>query len=553
MQSLPNRPESPPGAFLPAKPNRRWAVRQKIHSPAYVSVDPCKDGTIFGLNEVLDIGVAGLSFQAPETLDSGSNVNLNLQLNAVKTSVQATGRVVWSDASGRTGVQLERDSLSSPDILDEYLFLNAITACTHFDGLHSVSGSPDPDDQNSETARALPLPPDQSADVESLDYPAVLTWLSEIKEEIEAWGASVDPPWQNIAERTLNFLQATGVAIAISSKEKMVCQASAGFAPGVGTKFESDAGFSGRCIRTGVLMWSDDAETDPRVDQEACSAMGIRSILAAPIRSDLGVTGLIEVFSDRPRAFKRNARILLHGLTEIVAAAQNNFYWDVAESDSDVPDLSHSPLDDSKHPLLPSRHDISDRLLASPRQRLQALATVVTFLIAATLLIPWIRTRANHTQQFRNDAQPAAFPLDTSAIPSTASSASELESLRRLAQAGDAYAQFALGARYATGEDVPQDYSSAAKWFARAADQGHVVAQATLGAYYWVGRGVPLDLRKAYFWSVLAQDGGDEGSKFRLASLASSMSRHEMVLAQQDANEWLRKHHFSTGTNPYRP
>jgi TPR repeat protein len=66
-----------------------------------------------------------------------------------------------------------------------------------------------------------------------------------------------------------------------------------------------------------------------------------------------------------------------------------------------------------------------------------------------------------------------------------------------------------------------------------------------LGAYYWAGRGVPEDLYKAYFWSVLAQAGGDEGSKLRLASLASSMSRRDVIRAQAEANEWIRQHQLA--------
>jgi len=123
-----------------------------------------------------------------------------------------------------------------------------------------------------------------------------------------------------------------------------------------------------------------------------------------------------------------------------------------------------------------------------------------------------------------------------------------LEGLRRLARQGDSAAQFALGARYATGENVKQDYSEAIRWFAMAAEQGHVVAQATLGAYYWAGRGVSPDLNKAYFWSLLAQAGGDEASRYRVAVLASRMTHAQIVAAQQQANDWLKQHQVS-GSN----
>ena len=122
-----------------------------------------------------------------------------------------------------------------------------------------------------------------------------------------------------------------------------------------------------------------------------------------------------------------------------------------------------------------------------------------------------------------------------------------MEGLRRLAKQGDPAAQFALGAHYATGEEVQQDYAEAVRWFTMAAQRGHVVAQATLGAYYWAGRGVPQDLTKAYFWSILAQAGGDQASKYRVAVLTSRMSRSQVVAAQEDANQWLQQHQVTLG------
>jgi TonB family protein len=118
-----------------------------------------------------------------------------------------------------------------------------------------------------------------------------------------------------------------------------------------------------------------------------------------------------------------------------------------------------------------------------------------------------------------------------------------LEGLRELANQGDATAQFALGARYATGEDVKQDYSEALNWFSKAAEQGHVTSQATLGAYYWAGRGVPQDLHKAYFWALLAEAGGDQGSRYRLPVLASRLSKSEIAEAQRQADAWMKKPH----------
>ncbi len=49
--------------------------------------------------------------------------------------------------------------------------------------------------------------------------------------------------------------------------------------------------------------------------------------------------------------------------------------------------------------------------------------------------------------------------------------------IRRLAEQGDADAQYNLGYRYSTGIGVPQDRAEAARWLRLAASQGHVQAQ----------------------------------------------------------------------------
>jgi TPR repeat protein len=120
--------------------------------------------------------------------------------------------------------------------------------------------------------------------------------------------------------------------------------------------------------------------------------------------------------------------------------------------------------------------------------------------------------------------------------------AKSLADLRKLADRGDADAQWQLGVRYHNGEDVPRDDVQAMQWFLRAAEQGHVTAQATLGAYYWAGRGVPQDLSRAYFWSALALAQGDENSKSRLEGLASQMTQAQVSAARQQAEVWLRQH-----------
>jgi len=165
-------------------------------------------------------------------------------------------------------------------------------------------------------------------------------------------------------------------------------------------------------------------------------------------------------------------------------------------------------------------------------------AAAITVLFAGA----WLISPRDFTRNAGAAVAPQPLKIPTKPVSASEPATGTLESIRRLAEQGDAAAQFSVGARYATGEDVPQDYVEAVRWFSMAAEQGHVVSQATLGAYYWAGRGVPQDLVKAYLWSVLAKAAGDEASKYRVSVLASRMSRAQIAAAQQQANDWIKEH-----------
>ena len=76
----------------------------------------------------------------------------------------------------------------------------------------------------------------------------------------------------------------------------------------------------------------------------------------------------------------------------------------------------------------------------------------------------------------------------------------DLDTLRKAAEAGDAEAQFKLGAMYRHGEGVEQDYEEAIVWFRKAAAQLHAKAQFNLGYLHAMGQGVEQDYQAAVAW-----------------------------------------------------
>lgn len=86
----------------------------------------------------------------------------------------------------------------------------------------------------------------------------------------------------------------------------------------------------------------------------------------------------------------------------------------------------------------------------------------------------------------------------------------------KLAQQGDAIAQYILGLMYDAGQGVPRDYARAVKWYRAAAEQGHAGAQNNLGRMYDKGFGVPQDRLQAAKWYRAAAEQGVAVAQYNL-------------------------------------
>jgi len=98
-------------------------------------------------------------------------------------------------------------------------------------------------------------------------------------------------------------------------------------------------------------------------------------------------------------------------------------------------------------------------------------------------------------------------------------SVADIQKIESKAEAGDAAAQVQLGAAYAKGESVKQDYQRAAQWYERAAKQGNAQAQAALGELFEAGQGVPHDDVQAATWYRRAAEQNLSNAQYNLAAL----------------------------------
>lgn len=514
-------------------PNRRKRIRQKVHTPAYASLDEKSSGAILDLSEIVDISEDGMSIQTSSSLQPNQTLNVCLDLSETRNYINTTGQVVWWHGSGRAGICFPEMAPSSVKELKEWLFANAVAGIVNYEASKPKPSIAEPPPPSSEAISEEVISSDLPA---ASDHTTVLAALAAVKREVSGLARDREAALQLIAERAEGFTKATGAAIALADGPDMVCRASAGSdAPPLGTRLQVGSGFSGECVKTGKLLCCEDSEEDLRVDRESCRFLGIRSMLAAPVFRDGRVIGLLEIFSPLPRAFDSSHRLVMERLAETIAS---------------IPQKSRAP-----QPLPQSSPVLTYSAPSSPEQaplarmfpRILVIAAVTTFAVVVLLVaFSWMGSSATPPRA----AASQSATLTASSSPSKDPAPDTIEGLRKLAERGDPAAQFAVGARYATGDGVKQDYPEAVRWFSQAADRGHVVAQATLGAYYWAGRGVPQDLSKAYFWSILAQAGGDEASKYRVAVLTSRMTRAQVITAQQQANDWLKQHQLASRNSP---
>ena len=528
-----------------APPNRRRRVRHRIQTPAYAIFTGESQGAMLDLHEIVDISEDGMSIQCHSPLEVQTCLNLCLDLADCPQPIYTAGQVVWSNATGRAGFhfsELPPDSLSR---LREWLFVNVMAGVAN--GEAEIA-------QYTVTRNAAPPRP---------NHTDTLAAITAVQRQVETLGPDLKSALQLIAQRSQALVRAAGIAIALADSDPdfMVCRAGSGNAPPIGARLQLGSGLSGDCVKRAVPVHCDDSEADARVDPESCRALGIRSILAVPIRAGDISVGLIEAFSPHPNTFTESDAKTLQRFAETVLVAANR-----AARAENLPPLGPPPAPRFSAPpgsvLFASAQEQEDKPapeektpvgITLPRSQLIilvcALATTALALgwgLAPWLqsdVVPWLQSKL-HTQTQTQlptvlaSSQPPK--LDSSSNPAVETAS--LDQLRQMAEKGDPAAQNTLGLRYATGEGVVLNEREAVNWFTKAAELGNVAAQSKLASIYYSGRGVRKDPNRAYFWIVVARASGDEASKTLAPFVAALLSRSQVTSIELDADRWLQQH-----------
>ncbi|MBV8206715.1 MAG: TonB family protein [Acidobacteria bacterium] len=263
------------------------------HTPtalAYVSAGSSNGGILLNVSE------SGCALQLISPPPASSQIGLELDLGNALPRVPATGKVIWTDKSGCTGIRFTSLSDDGREIIRRFIASGpAEFGDDEFGPNLPLNISPVNGHASGPTGQAG-----------TAQEPGFFDALGPKPLEERLKGLSTGAAFLAIAEECQVVAAATAVALALLQGKDMVCCASAGAgAPPSGSKIDlkSERSFTAQCVAAGTILRCVDSQIDPRVNSAVCQRLGIRSVAAVPLIYQRTVVGVLVAFSSERNAF----------------------------------------------------------------------------------------------------------------------------------------------------------------------------------------------------------------------------------------------------------
>jgi putative methionine-R-sulfoxide reductase with GAF domain len=151
---------------------------------------------------------------------------------------------------------------------------------------------------------------------------AQLLAVIRIQNEIARSGLDLGDVMASVAQEAQALTGAAGAIVELVDGDEMVYRAVVGSADGqLGLRLSRTNSLSGRCVAETQALRCDDAESDPRVDREACLKVGLRSMVVVPLVHSDSAVGVLKVLSPAPAAFSEGDIKILSLMSDLIAAA----------------------------------------------------------------------------------------------------------------------------------------------------------------------------------------------------------------------------------------
>src|SRR4029077_18644940 len=125
---------------------------------------------------------------------------------------------------------------------------------------------------------------------------------------------------KQVLERVSSITLAQGAAIAVSDQWGVICRASVGEAPEVGSRLRPDSALTRECFETGQVVVCEDTERDYRVRRSTADNLRLRSAVVVPLQNRGAVLGVIEILSSRPSAFSTTHIVGLQRIAQLLVS-----------------------------------------------------------------------------------------------------------------------------------------------------------------------------------------------------------------------------------------
>jgi PAS domain S-box-containing protein len=163
----------------------------------------------------------------------------------------------------------------------------------------------------------------------SIELAARLSAVVATQQDVLAAITDPDKVMSLVVQRTPDVTNGTGAVIEFVSGDELVYRAASGAAQNhAGLRLSLHSSLSGVAVREKTLVRCDNTESDPRVDGAACRALGIRSMIIAPLLENQTAVGALKTFSSIADAFSdldAYALQLMAGMTSAALTQARTF------------------------------------------------------------------------------------------------------------------------------------------------------------------------------------------------------------------------------------
>ncbi len=153
-----------------------------------------------------------------------------------------------------------------------------------------------------------------------------LEWLLkgvlEVQSLINEPNFDLDVFMQRVVDVAQQLTRAKGAVVELVEGDEMAYRCtSTTLNQHVGMRIRRAGSLSGQCIDEARALRCDDAQSDPRVDQEACRRVGVQSMVCTPLFQSGRAIGVLKVMSAEVHAFDADDDFLLNLLGGALGAA----------------------------------------------------------------------------------------------------------------------------------------------------------------------------------------------------------------------------------------